>query len=111
MTDDKRETNVSEGEVEAACDEFIKHLDGGDTYRAMTAALAAVVPMLRERLAQEVEGEIRADERERLANEAYERGDIGTETGPDVWVWLLGPGAATATPKRRLRITRKVGTR
>lgn len=42
-----------------------------------------------------------ADERERLANEAYVRGDIGKD-GPDVWDWLLSESAATANPKRWL---------
>jgi hypothetical protein len=47
------------------------------------------------------EQEVRADERERLANEAYVRGDIGKD-GPDVWEWLLSESAATANPKRWL---------
>lgn len=47
------------------------------------------------------EAAIRADERERLANDAYERGDIGKEGEITVWDWLLRQDG-TATPKRRL---------
>lgn len=53
------------------------------------------------------EDTVRADERERLACAAAERGDIGKPGHVEVWDWLRSESAATATP----RAYRKDGTR
>lgn len=46
------------------------------------------------------EAAIRADERERLACDAEERGDIGKEGQISVWRWLRSESAATSMPRK-----------
>jgi hypothetical protein len=57
------------------------------------------------RIIRELEYEIRADERERLANEFFERGDIGTQPGEmSVIGWLLKSEGGGG---QRRRVTRE----